>query len=142
MLLRRETIDYAIANNLTPFISMQDHHSLVYREEEREMFPTLNHFGVGIIPWSPLARGLLTRPLKTDAVTTRGNTDLCVSLNALYIPSNSYLILFVLTDTILGILKERAPRRLSIGPFFPTKWHVLGLTRAPIGLRRSPRSAG
>ena len=96
MLLRRETIDYAIANNLTPFISMQDHHSLVYREEEREMFPTLNHFGVGIIPWSPLARGLLTRPLKTDAVTTRGNNDLCVSLNALSIPSNSYLILLCL----------------------------------------------
>ncbi|KAI9440513.1 aryl-alcohol dehydrogenase [Lactarius indigo] len=59
-----KTIDYAITNNLTPFISMQNHHSLVYREEEREMFPTLNHFGVGIIPWSPLARGLLTRPFK------------------------------------------------------------------------------
>jgi len=67
--------NYAITNNLTPFISMQNHHSLVYREEEREMFPTLNHFGVGIIPWSPLARGLLTRPFKPDEVTTRGNTD-------------------------------------------------------------------
>ncbi|KAI9436213.1 aryl-alcohol dehydrogenase [Lactarius indigo] len=67
--------NYAIANNLTPFISMQDHHSLVYREEEREMFPTLNHFGVGIIPWSPLARGLLTRPYKSDEVTTRSNTE-------------------------------------------------------------------
>jgi len=66
---------YAITNNLTPFISMQNHHSLVYREEEREMFPTLNHFGVGIIPWSPLARGLLTRPFNTDEVTSRGNTD-------------------------------------------------------------------
>lgn len=59
---------------------MQNHHSLVYREEEREMFPTLNHFGVGIIPWSPLARGLLTRPL--NEVTTRGNTDACVSIDA------------------------------------------------------------
>ncbi|KAF8264813.1 Aldo keto reductase [Lactarius quietus] len=68
--------NYAIANSLTPFISMQNHHSLVYREEEREMFPTLNHFGVGIIPWSPLARGLLTRPFKRDAATTRGDTDL------------------------------------------------------------------
>jgi aryl-alcohol dehydrogenase-like predicted oxidoreductase len=58
---------------------MQDHHSLVYREAEREMFPTLNHFGVVIIPWTPLPRGLLTRPLKTDAVTTRGNANLCVS---------------------------------------------------------------
>ena len=78
-MLLREPIDYAIANNLTPFISMQNHHSLVYREEEREMFPTLNHFGVGVIPWSPLARGILTRPFKADVVTTRDNTDLCVS---------------------------------------------------------------
>jgi len=72
-----EITDYAITHNLTPFISMQNHHSLVYREEEREMFPTLKHFGVGIIPWSPLARGLLTRPFKGDTRTTRGDTDRC-----------------------------------------------------------------
>ncbi|KAH9890408.1 Aldo/keto reductase [Cubamyces lactineus] len=65
--------NYAIKNNLTPFISMQNHYSLVYREEEREMFPTLKMFGVGSIPWSPLARGLLTRPL--DAQSKRGDTD-------------------------------------------------------------------
>ncbi|KIK69052.1 hypothetical protein GYMLUDRAFT_35094 [Collybiopsis luxurians FD-317 M1] len=65
--------NYAIANKLTPFISMQNHHNLVYREEEREMFPTLKYLGVGAIPWSPLARGLLTRPL--DAQSTRGSTD-------------------------------------------------------------------
>ncbi|KAI0657095.1 Aldo/keto reductase [Cubamyces menziesii] len=65
--------NYAIQNNLTPFISMQNHYSLVYREEEREMFPTLKMFGVGSIPWSPLARGLLTRPLA--AQSKRGNTD-------------------------------------------------------------------
>jgi aryl-alcohol dehydrogenase-like predicted oxidoreductase len=52
---------YALAHNLTPFISMQNHHNLLYREEEREMLPTLRHFGVGAIPWSPLARGFLTR---------------------------------------------------------------------------------
>ncbi|KAH9975561.1 Aldo keto reductase [Lactifluus volemus] len=71
--------NYAITHHLTPFISMQDHHSLVYREEEREMFPTLKHFGVGIIPWSPLARGLLTRPFQGDAKTTRGDTDPFIS---------------------------------------------------------------
>ncbi|KAI0279095.1 aryl-alcohol dehydrogenase [Russula aff. rugulosa BPL654] len=67
--------NYAITHNLTPFISMQNHHSLVYREEEREMFPTLKHFGVGIIPWSPLARGLLTRPYKGDTTTKRSESD-------------------------------------------------------------------
>ncbi|KAG6840489.1 hypothetical protein C0991_006359 [Blastosporella zonata] len=65
--------NYAIINKLTPFISMQNHHSLLYREEEREMFPTLKLFGVGAIPWSPLARGLLTRPLQDQ--TMRGATD-------------------------------------------------------------------
>ncbi|KAJ3769104.1 aryl-alcohol dehydrogenase [Lentinula raphanica] len=64
---------YAINNKLTPFISMQNHYNVIYREEEREMFPTLKYFGVGAIPWSPLARGLLTRPL--DVKTTRGDTD-------------------------------------------------------------------
>ncbi|TFK34291.1 NADP-dependent oxidoreductase domain-containing protein [Crucibulum laeve] len=52
---------------------MQNHYSMVYREEEREMFPTLKLFGVGSIPWSPLARGLLTRPL--SAQTKRSETD-------------------------------------------------------------------
>ena len=52
---------------------MQNHYNLVYREEEREMFPTLKLFGVGSIPWSPLARGLLTRPV--DAQSKRGTSD-------------------------------------------------------------------
>ena len=63
--------DYAIQNKLTPFISMQNHYNVVYREEEREMFPTLKHFGVGSIPWSPLAKGLLTRPLGAEVNTVR-----------------------------------------------------------------------
>ncbi|KAG8757506.1 hypothetical protein FRC12_010287 [Ceratobasidium sp. 428] len=66
--------NYAINNSLTPFISMQNHHNLLYREEEREMVPTLKMFGVGMIPWSPLARGALTRPLGSQA-TTRSETD-------------------------------------------------------------------
>ncbi|KAH9975618.1 NADP-dependent oxidoreductase domain-containing protein [Russula compacta] len=65
--------NYAINNRLTPFISMQNHYSLIYREEEREMMPTLKHFGVGCIPWSPLARGALTRPLGER--TTRADVD-------------------------------------------------------------------
>ncbi|XP_006457259.1 hypothetical protein AGABI2DRAFT_139707 [Agaricus bisporus var. bisporus H97] len=66
---------YAIANKLTPFISMQNQYSLIYREEEREMMPTLTYFGVGSIPWSPLGRGLLARPLAQRKETTRGQTD-------------------------------------------------------------------
>ncbi|CAH6659841.1 aldo/keto reductase [Pseudocitrobacter vendiensis] len=45
-----------------PFVTMQDHYNLIYREEENEMLPLCNREGVAVIPWSPLARGRLTRP--------------------------------------------------------------------------------
>jgi 1-deoxyxylulose-5-phosphate synthase len=61
----------------TPFVSMQDHYNLVYREEEREMIPQCIDQGVGVLPWSPLARGLLagTRTREGDRLTTRAKTD-------------------------------------------------------------------
>lgn len=66
--------DYAIAHDLTPFISMQNHYNLAYPEEEREMMPTLKHFSVSSIPWSPLAHGYAGRPPTSDD-TSRGGTD-------------------------------------------------------------------
>jgi aryl-alcohol dehydrogenase (NADP+) len=57
----------------TRFVSMQNHYNLIYREEEREMLPLCEHQGVGVIPWSPLARGRLTRPW--DEQTARSETD-------------------------------------------------------------------
>ncbi|MBL7255987.1 aldo/keto reductase [Paractinoplanes lichenicola] len=63
----------ATANGWTRFVSMQDHYSLMQREEEREMFGLLADLGVGSIPWSPLARGRLTRPWGTR--TRRSATD-------------------------------------------------------------------
>jgi aryl-alcohol dehydrogenase (NADP+) len=52
---------------------MQNHYNLIYREEEREMLPLCQDQGVGVIPWSPLARGRLTRPW--DTRTARSDTD-------------------------------------------------------------------
>jgi aryl-alcohol dehydrogenase-like predicted oxidoreductase len=49
------------------FVTMQNHYNLLYREEEREMLPLCRHQGVGVIPWSPLARGLLARPRPPDS---------------------------------------------------------------------------
>ena len=59
------------------FISMQNHYNLVYREEEREMLPLCLHEGIAVLPWSPLARGLLagTRKRKNGAATLRAQTD-------------------------------------------------------------------
>ncbi|WP_121160578.1 aldo/keto reductase [Micromonospora pisi] len=64
-------------NGWTPFSSMQPHYNLVYREEEREMLPLCLDQGVGVIPWSPLARGLLagTRGRGDERRTTRAHSD-------------------------------------------------------------------
>jgi aryl-alcohol dehydrogenase-like predicted oxidoreductase len=61
----------------TPFVSMQNHYNLVYREEEREMIPQCIDQGVAVLPWSPLARGLLAgnRTREGDRLTTRAKTD-------------------------------------------------------------------
>jgi aryl-alcohol dehydrogenase (NADP+) len=73
------------ANGLAQFVSMQPHYNLVYREEEREMLPLCLNEGIGVIPWSPLARGFLTGNRKTgdnpkksagtNAETSRAGTD-------------------------------------------------------------------
>ncbi len=73
------------ANGLAEFVSMQPHYNLVYREEEREMLPLCLNEGIGVIPWSPLARGFLTGNRKTgdnpkkqgaaNAETSRAGTD-------------------------------------------------------------------
>ena len=65
--------EVARANGWTRFVTMQDQISLLYREEEREMIPLCRDQGVGLIPWSPLARGRLTRPV--GATTRRTETD-------------------------------------------------------------------
>ncbi|MFB6165969.1 MAG: aldo/keto reductase [Haloarculaceae archaeon] len=63
------------ALGLERFATMQNHYNLVYREEEREMLPFCQTEGVGVIPWSPLARGYLTRPHDEVDATTRGETE-------------------------------------------------------------------
>jgi aryl-alcohol dehydrogenase (NADP+) len=71
--------EVARREHLTPFVSMQNHYNLVYREEEREMNPLCRDQGVGLLPWSPLARGFLAgnrgRDDKTAGATSRASTD-------------------------------------------------------------------
>jgi aryl-alcohol dehydrogenase-like predicted oxidoreductase len=61
-------------NGLARFSSMQNHYNLLYREEEREMMPLCQAEGIGVIPWSPLARGVLTKP-PAEKSTTRARSD-------------------------------------------------------------------
>jgi aryl-alcohol dehydrogenase-like predicted oxidoreductase len=64
-------------NGWARFVSMQNHYNLVYREEEREMLPLCIEEGLGVMPWSPLARGMLagTRTTLGDDSTARSSTD-------------------------------------------------------------------
>jgi aryl-alcohol dehydrogenase (NADP+) len=82
----------------TRFVSMQNHYNLLYREEEREMIPLCIDQGVGIIPWSPLARGRLTRPWAEH--TARSETD--EFGRSLYGEHDR-----VIVDAVLGVAAKR-----------------------------------
>ncbi len=70
-----EAVHAAELDDYEPFVTMQNHYNLAYREEEREMVPFCETRGIGVIPWSPLARGFLTRPYDEVEATVRGETD-------------------------------------------------------------------
>ncbi|WP_136588932.1 aldo/keto reductase [Salinigranum halophilum] len=70
-----EALHTADSRGTERFLTMQNHYNLLYREEEREMLPLCAKQGVGVVPWSPLARGYLTRPHEEFDATVRGETD-------------------------------------------------------------------
>ncbi len=87
----------------TRFVSMQNHYNLLYREEEREMIPQCIDQGVGVIPWSPLARGVLTgnRTREGQQLTTRAGSD--PFGDSLYGPAD-----FDVVDAVAEVAAERA----------------------------------
>jgi aryl-alcohol dehydrogenase-like predicted oxidoreductase len=97
----------AEAHGWTPFVSMQNHYNLIYREEEREMLPLCQDQGVGVIPWSPLARGRLTRPWDTQ--TSRSETDEFGS--SLYRDDDAAVV-----DKVLALAEQRgvAPAQVAL----------------------------
>jgi len=87
----------------TPFVSMQNHYNLVYREEEREMIPQCIDQGVAVLPWSPLARGLLAgnRTRDGERLTERARTDRFG--DSLYTPE----VDFAVVDRVAEAASER-----------------------------------
>jgi aryl-alcohol dehydrogenase-like predicted oxidoreductase len=94
-------------NGWTRFVSMQNHYNLLYREEEREMLPLCVDQGVGAIPWSPLARGRLTRPWAEQ--TARSETD--EFGRSLYGEGDRSIV-----EAVLGVAAKRgvAPARVAL----------------------------
>jgi len=96
-------LDYQERNGLARFVTMQNHYNLIYREEEREMIPLCSDRGIGLIPWSPLARGMLAGNRK--AQTTRSKTD--DFGNAMYTSDTD--------DAVVGAV-EAVAKRLDVSP--------------------------
>jgi aryl-alcohol dehydrogenase-like predicted oxidoreductase len=101
----------AATHGWTRFVSMQNHYNLVYREEEREMIPLCLDQGVGVIPWSPLARGLLT------GTRERGGTRTTARSTADPIADNMYTTDdFDVVDAVRTVAAERdlPPARIAL----------------------------
>jgi aryl-alcohol dehydrogenase (NADP+) len=92
------------------FVSMQNHYNLVYREEEREMLPLCRAEGIGVIPWSPLARGFLAgnRRTTTDSDTERGRTD-TYAHDLYYAPGD-----FTVADRVAEVAAQRGVKPSQI----------------------------
>ncbi len=98
----------ARAHGWTTFATMQNHYNLLYREEEREMLPLCADQGIGVIPWSPLARGRLTRDW--DEQTERGGTDRFASgERALYREGDRQIV-----EAVAGIADKRGVSRAQV----------------------------
>jgi aryl-alcohol dehydrogenase-like predicted oxidoreductase len=94
----------------TRFVSMQNHYNLVYREEEREMIPLCRDQGIGLIPWSPLARGFLAgnRTREKSGETTRSKTD--AYAHSLYYRDSDFQIV----DRVTHVAKQRGVSNIQI----------------------------
>ena len=114
----------------TRFVSMQNHYNLVYREEEREMIPQCLDQGVGIVPWSPLARGLLAGSVSASGErrTTRAGTD--PFIDSLYRPD--------LDMPVIDRAAEVAAERGVPGAQIALAWllHKPGVTAPIVGATR------
>jgi aryl-alcohol dehydrogenase-like predicted oxidoreductase len=100
-------------NGFSRFVTMQNHYNLVYREEEREMIPLCLSEGIGLIPWSPLARGFLAGNRKPDedkkeSETTRARTD-DFAHSLYYRPSD-----FTVVDRLTEIAQARGVKNAQI----------------------------
>jgi 1-deoxyxylulose-5-phosphate synthase len=95
------------------FVSMQDHYNLVYREEEREMIPLCVDQGIGVIPWSPLARGFLAgnRTRDRGGETTRSKSDSFA--HSLYYAEDDFAVADRVAETAKAIGKSNAQVALA-----------------------------
>lgn len=124
-----KTLYLADLHGWTRFVSMQNHYNLIYREEEREMLPLCREEGIGVIPWSPLARGFLAgnRDRKGSGETVRAKTD--GYARDLYFTENDFDVL----DRVLELANRKRVKPTQIA----LAWllHKPGTTAPILGIR-------
>jgi len=117
------------------FVSMQNHYNLIYREEEREMIPLCLDAGVGVIPWSPLARGFLTgtRTREAPRTTARARSD--GFADEMYFTEDDFRVL----DALLAVARARGenPARVALAWLLS----VPGVSSAIVGTTRAEHLA-
>jgi aryl-alcohol dehydrogenase-like predicted oxidoreductase len=116
----------------TRFVTMQNHYNLVYREEEREMIPFCQAEGIGIIPWSPLARGFLAgnRSRSDDGNTVRGKSD--TFSHEMYFQETD----FEIVDHVVEIAQKHGctPAQIALAWMLHKPWitaPIIGATKMP-----------
>jgi aryl-alcohol dehydrogenase-like predicted oxidoreductase len=119
-------------NGWTRFASMQNHYNLIYREEEREMLPLCADQGIGVIPWSPLARGFLagTRTREGERRTARAGDD--PIMDALYGRSEDFDVVDRLTE--VAAEKGAPPAQVALAWLL----HKPGVTAPIVGATKMP----
>lgn len=119
----------------TPFVSMQNHYNLAYREEEREMIPLCRDQGIGVIPWSPLARGFLAgnrgRDDKAGGQTARAQTD-NIAQNMYYRDSD-----FQTVERLKALAAQRGVSPATLA--YAWLLHQPGVTAPIIGASKLPQ---
>jgi aryl-alcohol dehydrogenase-like predicted oxidoreductase len=115
---------------LSRFVTMQDHYNLVYREEEREMIPLCRKEGIGLIPWSPLARGFLAgnRRRQDRGETSRARTD--AYAHQLYYRDDDFKVV----ERVTEIAEKRGVSTIC-------RWRSPGCWRSRASPRRSSARA-
>ena len=120
---------FAKAQSVAPtrFVSMQNHYNLVYREEEREMIPQCLDQGIAVLPWSPLARGILAgnRTREGEKLTTRAKTD--EFGDSLYTPELD----FPVVDAVGEVAAARGVTSAQVA--LAWLWHKPGVTAPIVG---------
>jgi aryl-alcohol dehydrogenase (NADP+) len=114
------------------FASMQNHYNLVYREEEREMIPLCVDQGLGIIPWSPLARGFLTGTRRRDGGDT-ARSEVDTFAKDMYYSADD----FAVADAVVAIAKERGVSPAQVACAWVLQ--APGITAPIIGATKIPQ---